>query len=93
VRRIEAKQQSAPRYDGALNSIGNRMAFKQTKGNMTVEACVFPAPGQMFKGALRVTTTRDSKTLQQITGRGCGRPMRSSDAALAELEARRILGL
>ena len=83
------------RYDGALNSMGNRMAFKQTKGNMTVEACVFPAPGQMFKGALRVTTTRDSKTLQQITGRGCGRPMRNSDAALAlaELEARRILGL
>jgi hypothetical protein len=79
----------------ALNSIGNRMAFKQTKGNMTVEACVFPAPGQMFKGALRVTTTRDSKKLQQITGRGCGRPMRNSDAALAlaELEARRILGL
>ena len=35
------------------------MAFKQTKGNMTVEACVFPAPGQMFKGALRVTTTRE----------------------------------
>jgi hypothetical protein len=56
---------------------------------------VFPAPGQMFKGALRVTTTRNDKTLQQITGRGCGRPMRSSDAALelAELEARRILGL
>jgi hypothetical protein len=71
------------------------MTFKQSRGNMTVEACVFPAPGQMFKGALRVTTTRDEKTLQQIIGRGCGRPMRSSDAALAlaELEARRILGL
>ncbi|MGF6721944.1 hypothetical protein P3T43_001291 [Paraburkholderia sp. GAS41] len=71
------------------------MAFKQTKGSMTVEACVFPAPGQMFKGALRVTTLRNDKALRQITGRGCGRPMRSADAALelAELEARRILGL
>jgi len=71
------------------------MAFKQTKGNMTVEACVFPAPGQMFKGALRVTTRRHDKTLEQITGRRCGRPMRSAEAALelAELEARRILGL
>ncbi len=71
------------------------MAFKQTKGTVTVEACVFPAPGQMFKGAVRVTTTRHDKPIQKITGRGCGRPMRSSDAALelAELEARRMLGL
>jgi hypothetical protein len=71
------------------------MAFKQTKGNVTVEACVLPSPGQMFKGAVRVTTVRDKKTLQQITGRGCGRPMRSADAALelAETAARRMLGL
>ena len=71
------------------------MAFKQTKGNMTVEACVLPAPGGMFKGAIRVTTTRDNKTLERVTGRGCGRPMRNSDAALelAEVEARRVLGL
>lgn len=71
------------------------MVFKQTKGNMTVEVCVLPAPGQMFKGALRVTTTRRDKTIQRVTGRGCGRPMRSVDAALAlaEVEARRMLGL
>jgi hypothetical protein len=71
------------------------MAFKQTKGNTTVEACVLPSPGQMFKGAVRVTTVRDKKTLQQITGRGCGRPMNSAEAALelAETAARRMLGL
>ncbi|CAE6734916.1 hypothetical protein [Paraburkholderia haematera] len=71
------------------------MAFKQTKGNVTVEACVFPAPGNMFKGALRVTTSRQGKQIQQITGRGCGRPMRDSGAALelAEVEARRMLGV
>jgi len=71
------------------------MAFKQTKGGVTVEACVFPAPGRMFKGALRVTTIRHDKQIQQITGRGCGRPMPSSAQALelAELEARRVLGV
>ncbi|WP_341316505.1 hypothetical protein WN982_34610 [Paraburkholderia sp. IMGN_8] len=71
------------------------MAFKQTKGDVTVEACVFPAPGNMFKGALRVTTTRNNKQIQRVTGRGCGRPMRSSAQALelAEAEARRMLGL
>lgn len=71
------------------------MAFKQTKGTVTVEACVFPAPGNMFKGALRVTTIRNNTQILRITGRGCGRPMRSSDEALAlaEVEARRALGL
>jgi hypothetical protein len=71
------------------------MAFNQTKGNVTVEACVFPAPGQRFKGALRITTTRHDKQILRITGRGCGRPMRSfaQALALAELEARRMLGI
>jgi hypothetical protein len=71
------------------------MAFNQTKGNVRVEACVFPAPGQRFKGALRITITRHEKQIQRITGRGCGRPMRSfaQALALAELEARRMLGL
>lgn len=71
------------------------MAFKQTKGSMTVEACVLPSPGQMFKGAVRVTTSRKNKTLEQVTGRGCGRPMPSPEAALelAEAAARRMLGI
>lgn len=73
------------------------MAFKQTKGNVTVEACVFPAPGHMFKGALRVTTARQDRQIQRVTGRGCGRPMRDCAAALAlaeaEAEARRMLGV
>ncbi|MFM0039803.1 hypothetical protein PQQ53_27010 [Paraburkholderia strydomiana] len=71
------------------------MAFDQTKGTVRVEACVFPAPGQRFKGALRVTITRHDKQVQRITGRGCGRPVRSfaTAMALAELEARRLLGL
>ena len=71
------------------------MAFKQTKGSVTVEACVFSAPGNMFKGALRVTTTRNNREFLRITGRGCGRPMRTADEALAlaEAEARRTLGL
>jgi hypothetical protein len=70
------------------------MAFKKTKGNMTVEACVLPSPGQMFKGAIRVTTVRDTKTIERVTGRGCGRPMRDSDAALAmaETAARQMIG-
>ena len=45
------------------------MAFKQTKGNVTVEACVLPSPGQMFKGAVRVTTIRDKKTIERVVGR------------------------
>jgi hypothetical protein len=71
------------------------MAFKQTKGNMTIEACVLPSPGGMYKGAVRVTTKRDKKTLEQVTGRGCGRPMDSEGAALelAENAARRMLGV
>jgi hypothetical protein len=71
------------------------MAFKQTKGNVTVEACVFPAPGGMFKGALRVTTARHGRQLQQVTGRGCGRPMPVSAQALelAETEAHRRIGV
>lgn len=71
------------------------MAFKQTKGSVTVEICVFPAPGGMFKGALRVTTTRHGRQLQQVTGRGCRRPMPISAQALelAEIEARRLPGV
>ncbi|CAB3808368.1 hypothetical protein LMG28614_06782 [Paraburkholderia ultramafica] len=71
------------------------MAFNQTKGNVHVEACVFPAPGQRFKGALRITTTRHNRQILRITGRGCGRPVSSfaEALALAELEARRMLGL
>lgn len=71
------------------------MTFDHTKGNIRVEACVFPAPGLRFKGALRVTITRNDKQIQRITGRGCGRPMRSyaQALALAELEGRRMLGL
>jgi hypothetical protein len=72
----------------------NVMAFKQTKGNITVEACVLPSPGQMFKGAIRVTTIRDMKTIERVTGRGCGRPVRDADAALAmaETAARQMIG-
>lgn len=46
----------------------------------------------MFKDALRVTTTRHGRELQQVTGRGCGRPMPISAQALelAEIEARRL---
>ncbi|MBC8736389.1 hypothetical protein F6X40_06005 [Paraburkholderia sp. UCT31] len=69
------------------------MAFKQTKGNVTVEACVFPAPGQMFEGALRVTTAWRHKQIHQVIGRRCGRPTGSyaQALALAEAEARRML--
>jgi hypothetical protein len=72
----------------------NVMAFKKTTGNMTVEACVLPSPGQMFKGAIRVTTVRDTKSIERVTGRGCGRPMRDADAALAlaETAARQMIG-
>jgi len=62
---------------------------------MTVEACVYPAPGQMFKGAVKITTMRDKKTIEQLTGRGCGRPMNTAAKAmeLAEIAARRLVGL
>jgi hypothetical protein len=71
------------------------MTFKETKGNKTVEAKVMPAPGGMFKGVIRVTIQRNDQTFGYTTGRGCGRPMRSEPAALelAELEARRLLGM
>jgi hypothetical protein len=71
------------------------MTFKHTKGTMTVEACVYPAPGQMFKGAVKITTMRDKKTIEQLTGRGCGRPMNTPAKAmeLAEIAARRLVGL
>jgi hypothetical protein len=48
----------------------------------------------MYKGAVRVTTKRDKK-LEQVTGRGCGRPTNSEGAALelAENAARRMLGV
>jgi hypothetical protein len=52
------------------------MAFKQTKENGIVKDCVLPATGGMVKGALRLTTTRYSRQFLQVTGLGCGRPMR-----------------
>jgi hypothetical protein len=71
------------------------MSFKETKGDKTVEACVMPAPGGMFKGYIRITRRRGSQIICQSTGRGCGRPMPSSEAAmeLAASEARRVLAL
>ncbi|MGF6793086.1 hypothetical protein OKW27_007423 [Paraburkholderia sp. 35.1] len=70
------------------------MAFKQTKGNKTVEACVMPAPGGMFKGYIRVQTERHGTLYFETTGRGCGRPVPTEAAAmaLAEAEAKRVLG-
>ncbi|UJH72579.1 hypothetical protein L0U95_12300 [Burkholderia cenocepacia] len=67
------------------------MTFKETKGNLTVEACVMPAPGGMFKGYIRVTTKRGNQITGQTIGRGCGRPVatREEAEALAEAEARR----
>jgi hypothetical protein len=71
------------------------MAFKENKGNKTVEACVMPAPGGMFKGYIRVTTKRDNQIIGQTIGRGCGRPMPTAEAAmeLAEAEAKRVIAL
>jgi hypothetical protein len=71
------------------------MAFKETKGDKTVEACVMPAPGGMFKGYIRVTTKRGDVSVGQTIGRGCGRPVKTEQAAfdLAEAEARRILAV
>jgi hypothetical protein len=71
------------------------MVFKETKGNKTVEACVMPAPGGMFKGYIRVTTKRGSHTIERSIGRGCGRPVKTEQEALelAEPEARRVLAL
>lgn len=69
------------------------MAFKVTKGAVTIEAFVTSAPGGMFKGYIRVTTQKAGYTLQQTTGRNCGRPVSTADAALAlaEAEAKRCL--
>jgi hypothetical protein len=71
------------------------MAFKETKDNKTVEACVMPAPGGMFKGYIRITTKRGNHTIQQTIGRGCGRPVSTAEAAmeLAEAEAKRVIAL
>jgi hypothetical protein len=71
------------------------MAFKETKGNKTVEALVTPAPGGMFKGYIRVTTERNGQVIGETTGRGCGRPMPTAEAAMAfaEAEAKRVLAL
>jgi hypothetical protein len=71
------------------------MAFQETKGNKTVEACVMPAPGGMFKGYIRVTTKRGNHTIERTIGRGCGRPVKTEEEALelTEREARRVLAL
>ncbi|KLU20360.1 hypothetical protein EOS_41600 [Caballeronia mineralivorans PML1(12)] len=71
------------------------MAFKETKGDRTIEACVMSAPGGMFKGYIRVTTKRGNQIVGQTIGRGCGRPVPTEKAALdlAEAEARRVLAL
>jgi hypothetical protein len=71
------------------------MGFKEMKGNKTVEACVAIAPGGMFKGYVRTVTQRGTQTFDLVTGRRCGRPMPTFDAAmaLAEEEAKRILGI
>jgi hypothetical protein len=55
------------------------MVFKETKDNKTVEACVMPAPGGMFKGYIRVTTKRGSHTIERTIGRGCGRPVKTEE--------------
>jgi len=41
------------------------MAFKETKGNKTVEALVMPAPGAMFKGYIRVVTQHGNESIGQ----------------------------
>jgi len=71
------------------------MAFKETKGNKTVEAQVAPAPGGMFKGVIKVSTQRGDRVFVQVIGKGCGRPVKTEAAALelAEREARRVVGL
>jgi hypothetical protein len=71
------------------------MALKQTKGHVSVEACMFPASGQMFKGALRVTATRRDRQIQRIATRGHGRPTHrcAQASAFAEVEARELYGI
>ena len=69
------------------------MAFKQTKGDKTVEAYVQPAPGGMFKGYVRVSIQRGDKTIVKSSGRLAGRPVVTEAAALelAELAAQQEL--
>jgi hypothetical protein len=72
------------------------MAFKETKGNKIVEACVMPAPGGMFRRYIRLATKRGDHTIQQTIGRGSyGRPMPTANAALelAEVEAKQVIAL
>lgn len=69
------------------------MAFKEAKGNKTVEACVQPAPGGMFKGYVRITIERGTQVLRQVVGRDAGRPVKTEAEAmdLAEAAAKREL--
>jgi hypothetical protein len=48
----------------------------------------------MFKGYIRVVTQHGSESMGQTIGRGCGRPVKTEQAALelAEIEARRVIG-
>jgi hypothetical protein len=71
------------------------MAFKETKGNKTIEARVKPAPGGMFKGFISITTTTNKQTRVESSGRHCGRPVKTEEAALelAEAEGRRVLAV
>jgi hypothetical protein len=71
------------------------MAFKEKKGNKAVEVFVTPAPGDMFKGYIRITAKLGHHTIHQTVGRGCGRPLPTASAAmeLAETEAKRVISL
>lgn len=69
------------------------MAFHESKGDKTVEACVQPAPGGMFKGYVRITIKRGTQVLRQVVGRDAGRPVKTEAEAmgLAEEAAKREL--
>ncbi|MBC8736254.1 MULTISPECIES: hypothetical protein [Paraburkholderia] len=69
------------------------MAFQETKGNKTVEACVQAAPGGMFKGYVRITVKRGTQILRHVVGRDAGRPVKTEAEAmgLAEEAAKREL--
>jgi hypothetical protein len=71
------------------------MAFKEARGNKTVEACVMPAHGGRFKGYIRLTTKRNTQIVGQTIGRGCRRPVPTAEAAmeLAEAKAKRVIAL
>jgi len=94
AQRIQSSRTSSW-YDPPTIKTEIAMAFKETKGDKTVEACVMPAPGAMFKGYIRVTTTWRNHTINKTIGRGCGRPVNTEAAALefAEAEARRVLAI